>query len=129
MKHDDLFGLLEQLSKEEFCYLTTKGRKTGKPHEIEIWFSVVDNTVYLLSGGGGESDWVKNLRVTPEVSVRIGKYVFAATAYVVRDIAQESAVRPLMAAKYEQWKEGQELSDWARNALVVGIEIQKRQSP
>lgn len=122
MKQDDLFGLLAQLSKEEYCYLTTKGRKSGKPHEIEIWFGVMVNAIYLLSGGGGESDWVKNLRANPEVSVRIGKYVFPATAQLVRDIQQESTIRPLMAAKYQGWKEGAELSEWARDALVVRIE-------
>ena len=125
MKNDDLLQLLPQLAKEEYCYLTTKGRKTGKPHEIEIWFVVLNNTIYLLSGGGDRSDWVKNLRANPEVSVRIRKYIFAATARIVSDVKEETTVRPLMAAKYEQWKEGQELSDWARNALVVGIDIQK----
>ena len=122
MKNDDLLQLLPQLAKEEYCYLTTKGRKSGKPHEIEIWFGVVENAIYLLSGGGGESDWVKNLRANPEVSVRIGKYVFPATAQLVRDIQQESTIRPLMAAKYQGWKEGAELSEWARDALVVRIE-------
>ncbi len=122
-ENDDLLKLLPQLAKEEYCYLTTRGRKTGKPHEIEIWFSVVDNTVYLLSGGGGESDWVKNLRVTPEVTVRIGKFIFTAAARIVRDIKEESTVRPLMAAKYQEWTEGGELSDWARDALVVGLDI------
>ena len=122
MKDENLLGLLAQLSKEEYCYPTTKGRKTGKPHEIEIWFGVVENTIYMLSGGGGASDWVKNLRANPEVTVRIGKYIFPATARIVRDIQQESTVRPLMAAKYQEWKEGRELSDWARDALVVGIE-------
>ena len=122
-ENDDLLKLLPQLAKEEYCYLTTRGRKTGKPHEIEIWFSVVDNTVYLLSGGGGESDWVKNLRVAPEVTVRIGKFIFTAAARIVRDIKEESTVRPLMAAKYQEWTEGGELSDWARDALVVGLDI------
>ncbi len=121
-ENNELLKLLPQLAKEEYCYLTTKGRKTGKPHEIEIWFSVVDNTVYLLSGGGGESDWVKNLRVTPEVTLRIGKYIFPATARIVQNIQEESTVRPLMAAKYQEWKEGGELSDWARDALVVGFD-------
>ena len=121
-ENDDLLKLLPQLAKEEYCYLTTKGRKTGKPHEIEIWFSVVDNTVYLLSGGGGESDWVKNLRANPEVTLRIGKYIFTATARIVQNIQEESTVRPLMAAKYQEWTEGRELSEWARDALVVGID-------
>ena len=121
-ENDDLLKLLPQLAKEEYCYLTTKGRKTGKPHEIEIWFSVVDNTVYLLSGGGGESDWVKNLRANPEVTLRIGKYIFTATARIVQNIQEESTVRPLMAAKYQEWPQGRELSEWARDALVLGID-------
>jgi deazaflavin-dependent oxidoreductase (nitroreductase family) len=121
MKNEDPFMLLSQLSKEEYCYLTTNGRKSGKPHEIEIWFCVAANALYLLSGGGGESDWVKNLRANPEVSVRIGKYIFPATAHIVRDIGEESAIRPLMAAKYQNWEEGEELSEWARDALVVRI--------
>ncbi len=122
-KNNELLKLLPQLAKEEYCYFTTKGRKTGKPHEIEIWFGIVGNTLYLLSGGGDESDWVKNLRINPEVTIRIGKYIFAATARIVQDIGEESIIRPIMAAKYQEWKEGQELSDWARDALVVGMDI------
>ncbi len=36
---------------EQFCYLTTTGRKTGRPHTIEIWFGFANDTFYLLSGG------------------------------------------------------------------------------
>ena len=25
---------------EQYCYLTTTGRVSGRPHEIEIWFAV-----------------------------------------------------------------------------------------
>ena len=32
---------LRALADEDFCYLTTTGRVTGRPHEIEIWFSLV----------------------------------------------------------------------------------------
>lgn len=124
-ENDELIKLLSQLSKEEYCYLTTKGRKTGKPHEIEIWFGYVGNTLYLLNGGDGDSDWVKNLRVNPEVTVRIGKYIFPATARIVQNSEEESKVRPLMAAKYQGWKEGRKLSDWARDALVVELDFQK----
>lgn len=49
------------LAGEDYCYLTTTGRVTGKPHEIEIWFGLIGNTCYLLSGGMDKSDWVKNL--------------------------------------------------------------------
>ena len=114
---------LSQLAKEEYCYLTTCGRKTGNPHEIEIWFGVVENTIYLLSGGGDESDWVKNLRATPEATIRIGKYMFPVTARFVSDTTEEAIIRPLMATKYNEWQEGQVLSEWASNALVVGLDV------
>ena len=123
--NNDLTKLLSELAKEEYCYLTTKGRKTGKPHEIEIWFCIHADSLYLLSGGGDESDWVKNLRANPEVTVRIGKYIFAATTRIVKNSGEESTVRPMMAAKYQGWQDGQKLSEWARDALMVGIDIQK----
>jgi len=60
---------LNDLKHEEYCYLTTMGRITGKPHEIEIWFGLNDFTLYLLSGGGIKSDWVKNLLKNPSVLI------------------------------------------------------------
>ena len=60
----DLVKLLMQLSKEEYCYLTTKGRNTGNPHEIEIWFGANGNSIYLLSGGGDASTKASPLPVT-----------------------------------------------------------------
>src|SRR5215208_1099137 len=67
------------LVSEDFCYLTTTGRLTGRPHEIEIWFALVPErrALYMLSGGGDRSDWVKNLRRYPDVEVRIGGSVLA----------------------------------------------------
>src|ERR671920_81740 len=73
---------LGALADESFCYLTTTGRVTGRPHEIEIWFALVPETLalYMLSGGGDRSDWVKNLRRNPEVTVRIAEGRFAGVA-------------------------------------------------
>ena len=63
---------LEGHEREAFCYLTTRGRVTGDPHEIEIWFAARDSTIYMLSGGGSSADWVKNILANPEVRVRVG---------------------------------------------------------
>jgi deazaflavin-dependent oxidoreductase (nitroreductase family) len=58
------------LADEQYCYLTTTGRVTGRSHEIEIWYALDGGTIYMLSDNHG-SDWVRNLRRTPEVTVRI----------------------------------------------------------
>lgn len=33
-KSDDVTSLLSQLSDVDYCYVTTAGRITGKPHEV-----------------------------------------------------------------------------------------------
>lgn len=115
-------SLLARLADEEYCYLTTKGRVTGRPHEIEIWFGARDRSIYLLSGSHS-SDWVKNLLKDPAVSVRIAKHVFSGTAHLVEDEEEEMAARYLLAEKYQEWEEGKTLSEWARTARVVGIDL------
>ncbi len=115
--------LLAGLAGEDYCYLTTTGRVSGRPHEIEIWFGVHDGTLYLLSGGGEHSDWVKNLRVQPAVQVRIGQYTFAVMARIVNEAGEERLARELLDGKYEEWRPGQSLSEWAQTALPVALDL------
>lgn len=115
-------SLLASLADEEYCYLTTTGRVSGRPHEIEIWFGERGNTIYLLSGSPS-SDWVKNLRKDPAVTVRIGGHVFSGIARLVTDDEEEVTARYLLAEKYQEWEEGKKLSEWAGMALVVAIDL------
>ncbi len=127
--NEDLSVLASQLAKEDFCYVTTKGRVSGRPHEIEIWFVAQGTSIYLLSGGGDKSDWVKNLLKDPNVTVRIAKHTFICSAHLAteKDQAEDSPVRYTMAEKYQEWEKGRTLSEWARTALVVEIELKSLQ--
>lgn len=107
---------------QEFAYLTTRGRRTGRRHRIEIWFAVRDDVVYLLSGGADRSDWVRNLRRLPEATLRVGDVARAVRARIVADGDEEAAARRLLAAKYQGWRDGQPLSRWAATALVVALD-------
>jgi deazaflavin-dependent oxidoreductase (nitroreductase family) len=116
--------MFERLADEDMCYLTTTGRKTGGPHEIEIWFGIRDGRLYLLSGGGDAADWVKNLKQTPGVRVRINSQTASGTARVIRpNTKEETAARELLDGKYMGWREGKKLSSWARGALPVAIDL------
>ena len=117
---------IDDLAGVSFCYLTTTGRRTGDLHEIEIWFGLAGSTAYVMSGGGERSDWVKNLRVNPAVSVRIDGRPFSGSARIVQDPEEEAMVRHLLAAKYQGWEEGGELSAWARTALPVALDLRDR---
>ena len=119
----NIVELLSSLQAEEYCYLTTTGRVSGKPHEIEIWFGIEDGSLYLLSGGKHSSDWVKNLLKNPSVTVRIAKHTFSGTARVVTDNEEDTKTRYMLAEKYQEWEEGRTLSQWARTALPVAIDL------
>ncbi|MFL5800053.1 MAG: nitroreductase family deazaflavin-dependent oxidoreductase [Actinomycetota bacterium] len=116
-----------RLAGEAYCYFTTTGRRTGDPHTIEIWFGMPDDgrALYLLSGGGDRSDWVRNLMADPAVTVRIGstsEEEERARARIVEPGEEDDAARKLLAAKYQSWEEGTTLSTWARASLCVAIE-------
>lgn len=114
--------LLSGFASEEYCYLTTTGRITGRPHEIEIWFGLRENRLYLLAGSQ-TSDWVKNLLKNPAVTVRIRNHTFRGTARLVQEKEEEESARYRLAEKYQEWEEGRTLSQWARTALPVAIDL------
>ena len=118
----DVSELLSQLAAEEYCYLTTTGRISGRPHEIEIWFGAQGPSIYLMAGNH-RSDWVLNALKNPHVSVRIAKQHFHGTACLVKDEQEETPARYMLAEKYQEWEDGRTLSEWARTALVVGIDL------
>jgi deazaflavin-dependent oxidoreductase (nitroreductase family) len=114
---------MADISKEEYCYLTTTGRVSGRPHEIEIWFGLRKNTLYLLSGGRDKSDWVKNLLKDPSVRVRIADRTFAGRARLVKEQEEDTLARHLVAEKYHEMDDEQTPDEWARTALPVAIDL------
>lgn len=114
---------LAEVAGEEDAFLTTRGRVSGEPHEVDLYFGAEGETIYFLAGSGAESDWVKNVVASPQVSVRIGGKTFRGAARVLGPGEEEAHVRRLLAAKYERWQEGKPLSSWARTALPAAVEV------
>ena len=84
---------------------------------------MLDGALYLMSGGGESSDWVKNIKANGEVRVRIGKAIFAGRGELAPTGVDELVIRERMAEKYQGWRPGLSLSQWAREALVVRIAL------
>jgi deazaflavin-dependent oxidoreductase (nitroreductase family) len=108
---------------DDYCYLTTTGRVSGRSREIEIWFALHGPSLYMLSGGRDRSDWVKNLMRDPAVSVRIGVERLPGTARVVEDRAEDSLARDLLFEKYAP-RSGGNLENWQRTALPVAVDVE-----
>jgi len=113
---------LHDLADDDFCYLTTTGRRSGRAHTIEIWFALQGQTIYLLSGGRDRSDWVKNAQRRPEVQVRIREQVFSGQARLVTDGQEDTLARKIVYDKYTP-RDSDDLSDWARTSLPVAVDL------
>lgn len=92
----------------EFCYVTTTGWKSGKPHEIEIWFVSHDGAYYIVAEGREKAHWVQNIRHNPAISVRVGDQTYQGKGRAIdRAVEPElaAAVAAKMDAKYD-WSDG-----------------------
>jgi deazaflavin-dependent oxidoreductase (nitroreductase family) len=98
----------EDFSRIEYLYLTTVGRISGRPREIEIWFVESQCKLYLLAEHFHDANWVKNIECNPRVHVRIGDSEFDATARAldeVRDRETWLVVQSLAREKFG-WGDG-----------------------
>src|SRR5215510_11272868 len=62
---------MKEYSSEQYLYLTTIGRTTGLPREIEIWFVERDGRLYALAEHGRKAQWVRNILANSAVTIRL----------------------------------------------------------
>jgi deazaflavin-dependent oxidoreductase (nitroreductase family) len=113
---------MDALANESYCYLTTTGRVSGEPREIEIWFGLESETLYMLSGGRERSDWVKNLLKTPAVTVRIAGRTFEGNARRVTEPDEDARARRLLFDKYSPSYSG-DLAEWRDTARPIAVDL------
>jgi deazaflavin-dependent oxidoreductase (nitroreductase family) len=105
----------------EVLYLTTTGRRSGRPREIEIWFTLHDGRYYLIAEHLEETHWVQNLRAEPRVRVRLDGGDFEGRARVI-----DAAAEPALSAAIQELSE--EKYGWG-DGLVVEVTPQPAAAP
>jgi len=95
----DLAARLAALADQSTLRITTRGRRTRKPHTVLIWF-VADGTTLYLATLNAKRDWVRNVRKTPDVTLALGRLRVRGRASVVTDPVLEGRIRDLLARKY-----------------------------
>ena len=111
------------MTSDDYCYLTTTGRRSGTPHRIEIWYARAGETLYLMAGGRRSSDWVQNLSVEPAVTVEVDGAPRPGTARVLDDDGPETdRARRLVFEKYSA-RFDEDLTSWRDAALPVAIDL------
>ncbi len=111
---------IEDVKDRETMYLTTKGRKTGKPHTVEIWFAFAGGKIYA-SHEGEHPDWMKNLEKNGQVKVRIDSVNFDATSIIVKDGESYELGKKSLYEKYYRPASKEVIDDWFSLSTVVEL--------
>ncbi len=90
---------LARVAKKQTLRLTHRGRKSGKPYDVTIWFLVDDATVYLVTMNK-ERQWTKNVQVRSDVRLKIASDTFAGGVSVVSAAEEMAKVVSLIKKKY-----------------------------
>lgn len=115
---------LEAVAHLDVCRLITTGRLTGRPHDIEMWFGVMGETVCMIAESGLGADWYRNALADPTVKLRFGGRTATGVARAATEGEERRRVGEAMALKYGDGDPeiGLEDDDWTWRvpALIVG---------
>ena len=112
---------LDVLNKERFLFLTTTGRKTGKPHKAELWFAIGNGKIFL-SHEGKPTDWMRNIGKNRHVTAEIGSSNLKAIAAItVEGSASREMGKKSLYEKYYGPATKEVLDDWFELSTVVEL--------
>jgi deazaflavin-dependent oxidoreductase (nitroreductase family) len=79
-------GLLERgLMPRTHALLETTGRKSGQPRRVPVGNGLRGDTFWIVTEHGNSADYVKNIRKSPRVRVKVGRRWRSGTAHVLED--------------------------------------------
>ena len=115
-------GEFAKVSSVKFIQLTTTGRRTGKPHLVELWFAFKYGKVYL-SHEGMETDWMKNIKKHHEVSFEIGGIRLTGKGRSLTDGTSETWIgKVALYEKYYGKAAKAVIADWFSLSKLIVIE-------
>ena len=94
----EIASRLARVASYQTLRLTHRGRKSGKPYEVTIWFVVDRDVIYL--NGNIDTQWPRNMQANPEITIRIGQETFQGKANLVTERADRERIFAMIARKY-----------------------------
>lgn len=111
------------LRAAEEIELTTRGRRSGRPHMVRLWSAYDDGVLWLRSDA--DTDWYRNLRADPHCRIRVGDAELEGIHE--RNVDEDADLHRLVALWREKY--GNEwVGDWyvERGRIPVRIRVTPR---
>ena len=104
------------------CDITTIGRQSGQPRRIEIWYFVIDGTVYI-SGTPGPRDWYANVQADPQLIFHVKQGAHADLPAWAEPIGDPAERRRIMARikAANSYFGGDDLEAWVAGSPLIAV--------
>jgi len=109
---------LKALTNKGELEITVKGRRTQKTYSTPVWFVDQKNRIYLLPVKGSDTNWYKNIRINPNMTLTVDKRSLQVKAKPIEEPERVKEVIKLFGAKYG----ADEIERWYTK-LDVAVEI------
>lgn len=110
------------LETDSLVDITTIGRKTGKPHRIEIAFHYLDGGLYI-SGLPGRRDWYANLVANPDFTFHLKQSLQADIPARAVPITEESSRREVLPKIVAKWGREDDIEAFLESSPLVEVQL------
>ena len=90
---------LRRVAGKQTTTLTHIGRKTGKPHQVTIWFVLGRDRLYIGTANVNRQ-WVRNVQKTSKIRLSMASESFDGTARFLTDRAEHERAMTAIRRKY-----------------------------
>ena len=117
-------AIAQALEKDRLIDITTTGRKSGRPHRVEIGFHVLDDGLFI-AGIPGRRDWLANLAANPQFTFHLKESVQMDIPATATLITVESQRREVFAKLAEQRQGGRpmDVDAWVEDSPLIQVEL------
>jgi deazaflavin-dependent oxidoreductase (nitroreductase family) len=112
---------LHRVAGARSLLLTHRGRKSGKSHQVRIWF-VVDGDKVLIGTANIERHWVRNVQKAPQIALAIAGESFEGVGRFLTDPPELEHAMSCIRAKYWIFYPILTLGDWLIRAGLIRMQ-------
>ena len=113
----------ELAKQDQTVEITTTGRRTGRPHRIEVRLHSLGGRLFIMGNVGKPRDWYANMRATPAFRLRLKHRVAADLEATATPIVDPAERRSVFRSLLEQSGRLGELEARTASSPLVHVEV------
>src|SRR3954452_24511324 len=112
--------IAEALAQDRVVDITTRGRRTGAAHRLEIWMHQIDGSLFI-TGTPGPRSWYANMLADPAFTLHLKQTAKADVAATARPVVSEEERREVLEKILHNIGRSADIERWVADAPLVEV--------